>query len=89
MKKFTAMLVGAFVWLLLGAFVWGKEQTIPRPRFENIYNEDHSGQFPAAFYVWHDKESGQEIVCTAGVYKGAIVSEQYHPSCWPTGRNWK
>ena len=64
-------------------------QTEPRPRFENIYNENHYGSFPSAFYVWHDKESGQEVVCAAGIYSGGLLAKQYHPSCWPTGRSWK
>jgi len=84
MKERTLVLLVLAVFLVMIGMAIGES----RPRFEQIYYEDHyknpfgSTMVPQAFYVWHDKESGQEIVCAIGYSANPI-------SCWPTGRNWK
>lgn len=47
----------------------------PRPRFEVILSE-------VLFTAYHDRETGQEIVCTTGHYGDNARS------CWLTGRVW-
>ena len=78
--------------LLLAAAAAG--YTLPRPRFEMVYTEtapnyrlgdpiNRVGPDVYAndhFVVWHDKETGQEIVC--------LVRTNSSPSCWLTGRKW-
>lgn len=60
--------------------------TLPRPRFEVIYNQSFEngelGGYSSILSVIHDKESGQEVVCATGVFHDTR-------SCWATGRNWK
>lgn len=50
-------------------------------RFDKLYWQSDS--MPVEFQVFHDKGSGQEIVCTS--------SNTHYDSlrCWPTGRVWK
>ena len=59
-----------------------RDSTPPRPRFETVYIEKHpeQGTFVDQVEVWHDKETGQEIVCVEGYRRG---------SCYLTGRVWK
>jgi hypothetical protein len=53
-------------------------------RYELISVSDWVGTGTTSFQftTFHDKESGQEFVCT-------INDAHYAPSCIPTGRNWK
>jgi hypothetical protein len=54
----------------------------PHPRFEMLLQEYHPGFDTRIDYfeVWHDKETGQEFVCT-------MVHSSV--SCLLTGRSWK
>lgn len=55
----------------------------PRPRFEIIYEQGlNISGYHSELSVIHDKESGQEVVCSIGVGNGSR-------SCWTTGRSWK
>lgn len=59
----------------------------PRPRFEKISAENLGPEtgywnFYAAFDVFHDKETGNEIVCVTKAGTGRF-------SCFETGRSWK
>lgn len=56
------------------------EDSMPRPRFEFLLWEDMKGM-NASFQVYHDKETGQEIVC--------VMDKLAAPSCYLTGRSWK
>ena len=47
-------------------------------RFQPLLVQDNE-----RFEVWHDTETGQEIVCATG---GGV---QMNTSCWLTGRTWK
>lgn len=49
---------------------------------ETVYNPSDGHTSGEVIYVYHDKESGAEIVCVVG---GA----HYNMSCVTTGRNWK
>lgn len=51
-----------------------------RPRFEMILDQYHEPK-NHSFEVFHDKETGQEIVC---VYGGLDMA-----SCYLTGRSWQ
>ncbi len=87
----TVMLAFFFVWSdsISGSRVQARVSEppasvnqLPRPRFELLLKEEHDGNGPhdgTDFYVYHDRESGQEIVCP---YTGWGVS------CYPTGRKW-
>lgn len=54
-------------------------------RFEFVYREDVSGTYggPSGFTVFHDKTTGQEIVCIM-----ASTSITGSSSCYLTGRKW-
>jgi|SRR5208337_827748 len=59
----------------------------PRPRFElllfertSAFADSASGSNIYRWEVWHDKETGQEIVCPMGIKEA---------SCYLTGRSWK
>ncbi len=54
-------------------------------RFEVIYREDVPSTYggPSGFTVFHDKTTGQEIVCIM-----ASTSLSGSSSCYLTGRRW-
>ena len=54
----------------------------PRPRFEFLLVEEGvpSNGWRMNFLVYHDRETGQEIVCSTG---GLAAM-----ACYPTGRKW-
>lgn len=56
-----------------------QSSNLPRPRFEVILYDGNRDDDPV---VYHDKETGQEIVCFSG------GGHQVIPSCWLTGRKW-
>lgn len=57
------------------------------PRFELIYDEEVTSNIgmgmPSVFTVFHDKTTGQEIVCIM-----ASTSISGSSSCYLTGRKW-
>jgi hypothetical protein len=57
--------------------------TPPRPRFEKVLDEKHDKDYwTTRFYVWHDRETGQEIVCVYNSYGDGVGG------CYLTGRKW-
>jgi hypothetical protein len=62
--------------------------TPPRPRFEFVYDEvkdDNS----FGFVVYHDRETGQEIVCLKDVLDNNFGRRiAVSRTCWTTGRTW-
>lgn len=61
-----------------------KAQETQWPRFEFLSKQypavGEKGPFANVFKVYHDRETGQEIVC---------VSVDRGGGCYTTGRNWK
>jgi hypothetical protein len=89
LKNNREVSVGALFLMIIGNMVYDcetfaqrYEEPKPRPRFEAVYIEKHpeQGTYVDAIEVWHDKETGQEIVCIEGYRKA---------SCYLTGRVWK
>jgi len=77
----TAIIIAA---LAVGAAELGAQTSpfglpLPRPRFELLLNEDDPSFSRGWFAVYHDKESGQEVVC-----HGSGIAM----ACWQTGRKW-
>ena len=72
-------------WIFIGAaLLCGMAIGQHRNRFEYVYDQ----AVPAGeslkdfrFIVFHDRDTGQEIVCTVAGGVGG-------PSCWPSGRKW-
>jgi hypothetical protein len=73
-----ALILGGWLgWSVIpSALAAAEEVKNPRPRFEKLYNE-------GKFNVWHDRETGQEIVCVE-----QYGSRDPSNSCWITGRKW-
>jgi len=88
LRALLTTLAGIMLMVVLGLAIRGVVAMVsenpPRPRFEHVMYEYHpqNDGFIAAFQVWHDLETGQEVVCARG---GGGISV----SCWPTGRSWK
>jgi hypothetical protein len=75
------LVIGAIGIALLAGIAIGQHTN----RFEYIYREDVQGTYggPSGFTVFHDKTTGQEIVCIM-----ASTSITGTSSCYLTGRKW-
>jgi hypothetical protein len=76
-KKFLLPAVIALV--LCAGIVFGQA----RPRFEQTYEQEIGGPMGRTFEVYHDKDTGQEIVCARVSYNSSGYS------CFLSGRSWK
>lgn len=66
---------------LIASVSYGSSVARPRPRMELIYDERTQDDWMIKWQVWHDKESGQELLCGFSSFKNS--------SCVLTGRSWK
>jgi hypothetical protein len=81
----------AIALVILGAFAFSQDNGL---RFERLLDEHKDARYnhAAVFEVWHDKVSGQEIICIGSRDSnntGGLDGRAYPLSCFLSGRNWK